>query len=97
MMITSQCPYCFNEKMTTNNKKQWMTHLFGHKDEIIHSLNQIYSECIFYPCMVRFTNERHAISHYRHDHKRYGVVDWAFSKLPQVYVPLMNNGETHES
>jgi len=93
MMITNQCDYCFDEKMVTADKRQWVIHLAGHRPDIIHSLSQVSSHCILYPCAASFANQIQARSHYRYDHKRSDIIEWAFSQIPPVFVRQFANDD----
>jgi len=88
-MITSQCPYCFDEKTVTADKRQWMIHLAGHRPNIIHNMSQMSSNCAIYPCNVNFADRQHVISHYRYKHKRSDIIEWAFSRLSPVFTPTI--------
>jgi len=97
MIIANQCQYCFDEKIRAVNKKQWMIHLWRHRSDIICNLSQISSRCMLCPCTVQFTGHSDAASHYRHNHKQKDIVRWAFSRLPQIFVPIINTGDVDES
>ena len=83
-MITSTCPYCFNEKMMSADAKQWMIHLSEHRADIIYSMSLAQTSCLLCQHDLPFGNRINAESHYRWDHKRSEITKWAFTRLSGV-------------
>ncbi|QLH07382.1 hypothetical protein [Nitrosopumilus ureiphilus] len=79
--IASKCPYCDNGKQITANRTSWLIPLSGHREEIIEYLTDTSESCEFCSYLELYVNKKHASSHYRWDHQKSTLVNWALDKL----------------
>lgn len=84
--LSGMCSYCFNEKQITADKTQWLIHLAKHREDIIRTLCDVSDLCVFCAYSADFVDKRHAASHYRWEHKKSTLIEWALHRLPVIIV-----------
>jgi hypothetical protein len=84
--LSSVCAYCFNDRQIIAEKTPWLIHLAQHREDIIKHLTDTTSSCIFCAYPVEFTNKEQAASHYRWEHKKSTLLDWALHRLPRKII-----------
>ena len=84
--LSGMCSYCFNERQVTADKNQWLIHLAKHRDDIINTLCDISCSCVFCFNMSSFVDKRQAATHYKWEHKKSTLTEWALHRLPVIIV-----------
>lgn len=84
--ISSICQYCFDERQVSADRTQWLIHLSKHREDIIKSLCLMSDLCLFCAYAKPFSNRIEAASHYRWEHKRSTLLEWAFKRLPGTII-----------
>ena len=82
--LSGMCSYCFDERQITADKTQWLIHLAKHREDIIRVLCETSRSCVFCFDMPPFANTRQAVFHYKWDHKKSTLTEWALHRLPVI-------------
>lgn len=77
-MRAGSCVFCVNSKRISADKKQWLIHLSGHREQMIRYVVEQYPNCVLCSHSESFTDKPNFERHVRWVHDRKTLIDWAF-------------------